>query len=204
MRWHFWSFSHFLFFHFFLISRGAAQHDEDMQPSLLSFATVAWRSSGGRHSHCHRTFPTTSTTCSSPLPAQLNFNLNVTSELDDRTLCQITLPRCGITDIINGTTAMSAGKVNETTLFGNSNKPHFHIVSYMLSSLGCRGGRRESRNWPTRASPIIASTVAVWGCSGVRLVDLRWFGNQEQKWKIKTFLHQDLIISICLKVWQPF
>ena len=61
---------------------------------------------------------------------QLNFNLNVTGELDDRTLRQIALPRCGVADIINGTTAMNAGKANETTSFGNSNKPRFHTVSH--------------------------------------------------------------------------
>ncbi|XP_061362220.1 metalloendoproteinase 2-MMP-like [Gastrolobium bilobum] len=60
---------------------------------------------------------------------QKNFNLNVTGELDDETLQQIVLPRCGVADIINGTTTMNAGKVNETTSFGNS-KPRFHTVSH--------------------------------------------------------------------------
>ncbi|XP_027362804.1 metalloendoproteinase 2-MMP-like [Abrus precatorius] len=43
---------------------------------------------------------------------QKNFNLNVTGELDDVTLKQIMRPRCGVADIINGTTAMNSGKSN--------------------------------------------------------------------------------------------
>ncbi|KAK7317576.1 hypothetical protein RJT34_01931 [Clitoria ternatea] len=60
---------------------------------------------------------------------QKNFNLNITGELDDETLRQIVLPRCGVADIINGTTSMKAGKDNQTTSFGNS-KPRFHTVSH--------------------------------------------------------------------------
>ncbi|TKY58582.1 Metalloendoproteinase 2-MMP [Spatholobus suberectus] len=54
---------------------------------------------------------------------QKNFNLNVTGVLDDATLRQIVLPRCGVADIINGTTAMNAGKENRTT-------PRFHTVAH--------------------------------------------------------------------------
>ncbi|KAK7362040.1 hypothetical protein VNO77_04138 [Canavalia gladiata] len=60
---------------------------------------------------------------------QKNFNLNVTGELDDETLRQIVLPRCGVADIINGTSTMNAGQANQTTSFGNS-KPRFHTVSH--------------------------------------------------------------------------
>ncbi|MCI25504.1 metalloendoproteinase 1-like, partial [Trifolium medium] len=56
---------------------------------------------------------------------QKNFNLNVTGELDDNTLRQVMLPRCGVADIINGTTAMNAGKETEGTFNGDS-KPRFH------------------------------------------------------------------------------
>ncbi|KAK7309528.1 hypothetical protein RJT34_06329 [Clitoria ternatea] len=50
---------------------------------------------------------------------QKNFNLNVTGELDDATLKQIVRPRCGVADIINGTTTMNSGKpdANATTKF---------------------------------------------------------------------------------------
>ncbi|ESW25674.1 hypothetical protein PHAVU_003G055800 [Phaseolus vulgaris] len=58
---------------------------------------------------------------------QKNFNLNVTGVLDDATLQQIVLPRCGVADIINGTTTMNAGKQNETASFS---KPRFHTVAH--------------------------------------------------------------------------
>ena len=48
MRWHFCSFSHFLYFVFSTSS--SQKYDEDLQPSLLCFAMVAWRSGGGRQS----------------------------------------------------------------------------------------------------------------------------------------------------------
>jgi len=58
---------------------------------------------------------------------QKNFNLNVTGVLDNATLQQIVLPRCGVADIINGTTTMNAGKRNETA---SSSKPRFHTVAH--------------------------------------------------------------------------
>lgn len=59
---------------------------------------------------------------------QRNFNLNVTGELDDNTLRQVMLPRCGVADIINGTTTMNAGKDTETT--SSDSKLRFHTVSH--------------------------------------------------------------------------
>lgn len=41
---------------------------------------------------------------------QLNFNLNSTGELDANTLKQILRPRCGVPDIVNGTSSMNSGK----------------------------------------------------------------------------------------------
>ncbi|CAI0379610.1 unnamed protein product [Linum tenue] len=44
---------------------------------------------------------------------QRNFNLNVTGQLDDRTIRQIVLPRCGNADIVNGsTTANTTGRIH--------------------------------------------------------------------------------------------
>lgn len=57
---------------------------------------------------------------------QKNFNLNATGELDERTLEQIVRPRCGVPDIVNGSTTMNSGK--ETT--APSNATHFHTVSH--------------------------------------------------------------------------
>ncbi|KAI4314265.1 hypothetical protein L6164_027192 [Bauhinia variegata] len=58
---------------------------------------------------------------------QKNFNLNVTGELDDKTLQQIIKPRCGVADIINGTTTMNSGKENTTSATNNT---RFHTVSH--------------------------------------------------------------------------
>ncbi|KAG5534091.1 hypothetical protein RHGRI_022282 [Rhododendron griersonianum] len=41
---------------------------------------------------------------------QLNFNLETTGTLDDPTLKQLERPRCGVADVINGSTSMNAGK----------------------------------------------------------------------------------------------
>jgi hypothetical protein len=57
---------------------------------------------------------------------QKNFNLNPTGELDERTLQQIVRPRCGVPDIVNGSTTMNSG--NKTT--SPSNATHFHTVSH--------------------------------------------------------------------------
>ncbi|XP_052171997.1 metalloendoproteinase 2-MMP-like [Diospyros lotus] len=54
---------------------------------------------------------------------QLNYNLNVTGELDEPTLKQIVRPRCGVADIINGTSSMKSGKA--TTSNG-----HIHSVAH--------------------------------------------------------------------------
>ncbi|KAK7839156.1 metalloendoproteinase 2-mmp [Quercus suber] len=48
---------------------------------------------------------------------QKNFNLNVTGELDDFTVQQIVRPRCGVADIVNGTSTMNSGKSNTSTRF---------------------------------------------------------------------------------------
>lgn len=58
---------------------------------------------------------------------QKNFNLNVTGELDQSTLKQIVRPRCGVADIINGTSTMNSGKENTSSA---SNNLHFHTVSH--------------------------------------------------------------------------
>lgn len=54
---------------------------------------------------------------------QKNFNLNVTGELDDATMNQLVRPRCGVADIINGTTTMNSGK-------SNTNTTNFHTVAH--------------------------------------------------------------------------
>ncbi|KAL0004078.1 hypothetical protein SO802_011639 [Lithocarpus litseifolius] len=54
---------------------------------------------------------------------QKNFNLNVTGRLDNHTVQQIIKPRCGVADIVNGTSAMNSGKTNAT-----SSSTHFHGI----------------------------------------------------------------------------
>lgn len=41
---------------------------------------------------------------------QRNFNLNATGELDESTVKQILKPRCGVPDIVNGSSTMNSGK----------------------------------------------------------------------------------------------
>ncbi|KAF8370066.1 hypothetical protein HHK36_031897 [Tetracentron sinense] len=55
---------------------------------------------------------------------QLNFNLNTTGELDESTLQQIVRPRCGVADIINGSSSMNSGNKSSST------NGHFHTVSH--------------------------------------------------------------------------
>ncbi|XP_057493626.1 metalloendoproteinase 2-MMP-like [Actinidia eriantha] len=52
---------------------------------------------------------------------QLNFNLNVTGELDAPTMEHIVRPRCGVADVINGTSSMNSGKRPES---------HIHAVAH--------------------------------------------------------------------------
>lgn len=60
---------------------------------------------------------------------QKNFNLNVTGQLDNSTLRQIVRPRCGVADIINGTTSMNSGKENSSAA-SSSTSLKFHTVSH--------------------------------------------------------------------------
>lgn len=53
---------------------------------------------------------------------QLNFNLNTTGQFDEATLNQIVLPRCGVADIVNGTSSMNSGKTTTTS--------HIHAVKH--------------------------------------------------------------------------
>ncbi|CAK9159964.1 unnamed protein product [Ilex paraguariensis] len=57
---------------------------------------------------------------------QLYYNLKVTGVLDDNTVSMMTLPRCGLPDIINGTTGMRSG--NKIQHHHGSNL--FQIVSH--------------------------------------------------------------------------
>ncbi|XP_071736466.1 metalloendoproteinase 5-MMP-like [Rutidosis leptorrhynchoides] len=49
---------------------------------------------------------------------QQNFNLNVTGELDESTVNQILKPRCGVADIVNGSSSMNSGK--SSSINGNT------------------------------------------------------------------------------------
>ncbi|XWS34878.1 hypothetical protein CRYUN_Cryun21dG0075000 [Craigia yunnanensis] len=56
---------------------------------------------------------------------QQNFNLNVTGQLDDQTLQQMVLPRCGNADIVNGTSSMNSGKSSSFHTTG-----HLHTMAH--------------------------------------------------------------------------
>uniref|UniRef100_A0A5B7BLC4 Putative metalloendoproteinase 1 n=1 Tax=Davidia involucrata TaxID=16924 RepID=A0A5B7BLC4_DAVIN len=55
---------------------------------------------------------------------QLNFNLNATGELDEPTLKQIVRPRCGVADIVDGSSSMNSGKAP------SSSSLHLHTVAH--------------------------------------------------------------------------
>ena len=52
---------------------------------------------------------------------QQNFNLNVTGVLDRSTIAQLMKPRCGVPDIVNGSTSMSSGKFSGRGLYAYFN-----------------------------------------------------------------------------------
>lgn len=55
---------------------------------------------------------------------QLNFNLNVTGQLDQATVNQIVRPRCGNADVVNGSSSMNSGKQTPPP------SGHFHTVAH--------------------------------------------------------------------------
>lgn len=57
---------------------------------------------------------------------QRNFNLNATGQLDESTINQIVRPRCGVADIVNGSTSMNSGKTNTS----------FHTVAHYTTFPG--------------------------------------------------------------------
>ncbi|KAL3716816.1 hypothetical protein ACJRO7_008400 [Eucalyptus globulus] len=68
---------------------------------------------------------------------QLNYHMKVTGNLDSQTVAMMTTPRCGVADIVNGTSRMRSGK--RTTHHG-SNK--FHTVGHFTFFDG-------SPKWPS-------------------------------------------------------
>ncbi|GMI77913.1 matrix metalloproteinase [Hibiscus trionum] len=68
---------------------------------------------------------------------QRNFNLNVTGQLDDRTLEQIVRPRCGNADIVNGSSSMNSGKPSS-----------FQTVGHLLHTTGHYTFFPGTPRWP--------------------------------------------------------
>ena len=56
---------------------------------------------------------------------QLNYHLNVTGFLDSKTVSKMIMPRCGVADIINGTTRMLSGNKSH-----HHSSTSFHTVSH--------------------------------------------------------------------------
>ncbi|KAL8106280.1 hypothetical protein AgCh_029899 [Apium graveolens] len=56
---------------------------------------------------------------------QRNFNLNSTGELDETTLTLIQRPRCGVADIVNGTSTMNPGKSKPSSLHAVAHYSYF-------------------------------------------------------------------------------
>ncbi|XP_022939137.1 metalloendoproteinase 2-MMP-like [Cucurbita moschata] len=73
---------------------------------------------------------------------QINYNLKATGALDATTLAQMSKPRCGVADIIDGKSGMKSGKnmVNQHRKSG-----HFHQVSHFTFFKG-------NLKWPNSKS----------------------------------------------------
>ncbi|XP_050383142.1 metalloendoproteinase 2-MMP-like [Argentina anserina] len=97
---------------------------------------------------------------------QLNFHLKFTGTLDERTIIKMIMPRCGMPDIINGTTSMRAAKIQHqhpelhtavhyTLPDGNYKWPpsKYHLTYGFLP--GC----------PAGAMAPISQAFAIWGKS---------------------------------------
>ncbi|KAF2316182.1 hypothetical protein GH714_041523 [Hevea brasiliensis] len=67
---------------------------------------------------------------------QLNYHLKVTGSLDSQTVSKMMMPRCGVPDIVNGTTRMTSGKKNQ-----RHSSTSFHTVSHYTFFRG-------SPKWP--------------------------------------------------------
>ncbi|KAG9449652.1 hypothetical protein H6P81_009617 [Aristolochia fimbriata] len=67
---------------------------------------------------------------------QQNYNLDVTGELDARTIDLMMKPRCGVPDIINGTTSMNSGKPT-------NNNHHRHHQSHVVLHYNVNPSRRK-------------------------------------------------------------
>ncbi|KAJ0100324.1 hypothetical protein Patl1_22007 [Pistacia atlantica] len=63
---------------------------------------------------------------------QLNYHLNATGVLDTKTVSKMSMSRCGMADIVNGTTRMRSGKKNADR-HGFS---HFHTVAHFTFFAG--------------------------------------------------------------------
>ncbi|XP_068304538.1 metalloendoproteinase 2-MMP-like [Pyrus communis] len=55
---------------------------------------------------------------------QVNYHLKATGTLDAKTVSRMTMPRCGVPDIINGTTSMRSGKKRQPHHRGGNGSTH--------------------------------------------------------------------------------
>ncbi|PRQ53771.1 putative interstitial collagenase [Rosa chinensis] len=96
---------------------------------------------------------------------QLNFHLKSTGTLDDKTISQMMMPRCGVPDIVNGTTSMRStqkhrhGSIHTTVHYSFPNgKPKWPSSKYHLSYAFFPGT-------PSQATGAIAQAFATWARS---------------------------------------
>ncbi|CAH2033779.1 unnamed protein product [Thlaspi arvense] len=122
---------------------------------------------------------------------QRNFRLNVTGELDDLTLQHVVLPRCGVPDVVNGTSTMRSGRrAYEVSFAGRGQR--FHAVKrYSLFPGEPRWRRRdltyafEPRNALTEeVKSVFSRAFARWA----EVVPLTFT-------RVETFLNSDISIG---------
>ncbi|KAJ9152507.1 hypothetical protein P3X46_026068 [Hevea brasiliensis] len=99
---------------------------------------------------------------------QLNYHLKVTGTLDSKTVSEMMMPRCGVPDIINGTTRMTSGKKNQ-----RHSSTSFHTVSHYTFFPGSPKWPRSKYSLtygflpqtPSRAMDPVAKAFQTWAAN---------------------------------------
>ncbi|KAI3983121.1 hypothetical protein MKX01_030843 [Papaver californicum] len=101
---------------------------------------------------------------------QLNYHLKATGKLDAQTVKQMSMPRCGVPDIVNGKTSMRSGKKKHIHR-GRKNSSLLHSVSHYSFFQG-------SPRWPASKSQLtyqFSSTIPVTYLKTLKTVGSRAF-----------------------------